>query len=72
MDEDDEALDRHIRFMAARRARDIVNREGAAFAQSIRSLDENAIAADSQLLAVAIAQAIVDAYAGQIIDDDDV
>ena len=71
-DDNDDDDDRHIRFLAARRARAIVNREGMALAISARSLDEDALTADSTLLAVAIAQAIVDAYAGQIIDDDDV
>lgn len=68
--ESDEDFDRRIRLLAARRARDIVNREGAALALSAREMDEDAIAADSQLLAIAIAQALVDAYAGDLSGDE--
>ncbi|WMT90107.1 hypothetical protein [Pelagibacterium sp. H642] len=64
-------FERRIRLSAARRAQEIVLREGAALALSARDLDEDAIAADSQLLAIAIAQAIVDAYAGNLGGDDD-
>src|SRR5690606_21913565 len=63
-DETDDDFERRIRLLAARRAQEIVLREGAALALSARDLDEHALAADSQLLAIAIAQAIVDAYAG--------
>lgn len=68
MDDDlsDEEFDAMIRRSAARRAQAIVMREGAALALSAREMDEDAIAADSQILAIAIAQAIVDAYAGDI------
>lgn len=59
-----------LRLRAARRAQAIVKREGAALALSARELNEDAIAADSQLLAVAIAQAIVDALAGNIEGDE--
>ena len=69
MDEDDlsdEDFEAMIRRSAARRAQAIIMREGAALAMSAREMDEDAIAADSQILAIAIAQAIVDAYAGDI------
>ena len=62
----DEEFEATIRLLAARRAQAIVLREGAALAMSARELDEDAIAADSQLLAVAIAQAIIDALEGNI------
>ncbi|MHA6684462.1 hypothetical protein [Mesorhizobium sp. A556] len=68
---EDDDLDAEIRSLAARRARAIVMREGAALALSARELDEPAIEADSQLLAMAIAQAIVDAYSGLLDDRDD-
>jgi hypothetical protein len=68
---EDDDLDAEIRSLAARRARAIVMREGAALALSARELDEQAIKADSHLLAVAIAQAIVDAYSGLLDDRDD-
>ncbi len=69
-DEGDNEFERRIHLLAARRARDIVNREGAALALSAREMDEDAIAADSQLLAIAIAQALVDAYAGDLSGDE--
>jgi len=69
--ETDEDFERRIRLLAARWAQDIVRREGAALALSARELDEDAIAADSQLLAIAIAQAIIDAYAGDFGEDED-
>lgn len=62
----DEESEAKIRLLAARGAQAIVLREGAALAMSARELDEDAIAADSQLLAVAIAQAIIDALEGNI------
>jgi hypothetical protein len=62
----DKEFEAEIRLLAARRAQAIVLREGAALAISARELNEDAIAADSQLLAVAIAQAIVDAFDGDI------
>ena len=64
--ETDDQFERRIRLLAARKAQEIVMREGTALAQSARELDEDAIAADSQILAIAIAQAIVDAYAGDL------
>ncbi|WMT85601.1 hypothetical protein NO932_11745 [Pelagibacterium sp. 26DY04] len=69
--ESDDDFERRVRLLAARRAQEIVLREGAALALSARDLDEDAIAADSQLLAIAIAQAIVDAYAGNLGGDED-
>lgn len=69
--ESDDDFEQRIRLLAARRAQEIVLREGAALALSARDLDEDAIAADSQLLAIAIAQALVDAYAGNLGGDED-
>lgn len=66
----DEEYEAELRLRAARRAQAIVKREGAALALSARELDEDAMVADSQLLAVAIAQAIVDALAGNIEGDE--
>lgn len=66
----DEEYEAEIRIRAARRAQAIVLREGAALALSARELNEDAIAADSQLLAVAIAQAIIDALEGNIEGDE--
>ena len=60
----DDEYEAELRLRAARRAQAIVLREGSALALSARELDEDAMVADSQLLAVAIAQAIVDALAG--------
>jgi len=68
--ETDEEFEQRIRLLAARRAQAIVKREGTALALSARDLDEDAIAADSQLLAIAIAQAIIDAYAGDFGEDE--
>jgi hypothetical protein len=62
----DQAHEAEICIRAARRAHEIVKREGGALAISARELDDAAIAADSHLLAIAIAQAIVDAYAGDL------
>lgn len=47
---------------AISKAREIVLREGAALALSIRDLDENAISADSTLLGAAIAEALLKAF----------
>lgn len=47
---------------AVTKAREIVMREGAALALSARELDEDAISADSTLLAVAIADALLKAF----------
>lgn len=62
-DDEEEAL---VRLYAARHAQAIVKHEGAAIAASVRTLDEKAIAAANQRLAIAIAQAIVDIYYGGI------
>jgi len=48
--------------MASKVSAEIVKREGAALALSASDGDEPAIEADSNLLGIAIAQAIVDAY----------
>ena len=48
--------------MASKVSTEIVKREGAALALSASDGDEPAIEADSNLLGIAIAQAIVDAY----------
>lgn len=66
----DDEYEAELRLRAARRAQAIVLREGSALALSARELDEDAMVADSQLLAVAIAQAIVDALAGNIEGDE--
>ena len=47
---------------ASKTSSEIVKREGAALAQSAIDGDEAAIQADSNLLGIAIAQAIIDAY----------
>jgi len=47
---------------ASKTSSEIVNREGAALAESACDGDEAAIEADSNLLGIAIAQAIIDAY----------
>lgn len=74
MDNEDDLSDieyaEMIRHRAARRAHAIVMSEAAALVASAQELDEDAIAADSQLLAIAIAQAIVDAYVGDIPGDE--
>jgi hypothetical protein len=58
--------DAHLREWASKTAFEIVKREGAALALSACDRDEPAIEADSNLLGIAIAQAIVEAYrAGQ-------
>lgn len=62
----DEEYEAELRLRAARRAQAIVKREGAALALSARELNEGAIVADSQILAIAIAQAIIDAFDGDI------
>ena len=51
-----------LRKWASKIASEIVKREGAGFALSVCDRDEPAIEADSNLLGIAIAQAIVDAY----------
>jgi len=47
---------------ASKTSSEIVKREGAALAESACDGDEAAIEADSNLLGIAIAQAIIDAY----------
>jgi len=47
---------------ASKASSEIVKREGAALAESACDGDEPAIEADSNLLGIAIAQAIIDAY----------
>ena len=47
---------------ASKTSSEIVKREGAALAESACDGDEPAIEADSNLLGIAIAQAIIDAY----------
>jgi hypothetical protein len=54
--------DDQLREWASKVASEIVKREGAALALSACDRDEPAIEADSNLLGIAIAQAIVDAY----------
>jgi hypothetical protein len=47
---------------ASKTSSEIVKREGAALALSVSDRDEPAIEADSSLLGIAIAKAIVEAY----------
>jgi hypothetical protein len=47
---------------ASKAAAEIVRREGAALAQSASDGDKPAIEADSNLLGIAISQAIIEAY----------
>ncbi len=47
---------------ASKTSSEIVNREGAALTESVSDGDEAAIEADSNLLGIAIAQAIIEAY----------
>jgi hypothetical protein len=54
--------DDQLRKWASKASSEIVKREGAALAQSACDRDEPAIEADSNLLGIAIAQAIVEAY----------
>jgi hypothetical protein len=54
--------DDQLREWASKVASEIVKREGAALALSACDRDEPAVEADSNLLGIAIAQAIVDAY----------
>ncbi len=54
--------DDQLRQWASKVSSEIVKREGAALALSVSDRDESAIEADSNLLAIAIAQAIVEAY----------
>jgi hypothetical protein len=52
----------HLREWASKTASEIVKREGTALALSGCDRDEPAIEADSNLLGIAIAQAIIEAY----------
>ena len=54
--------DDQLREWASKAASEIVKREGAALALSASDRDEPAIEADSNLLGIAIAQAIIEAY----------
>jgi len=54
--------DDQLKQWASKTSAEIVKREGAALALSASDRDEAAIEADSNLLGIAIAQAIVDAY----------
>jgi hypothetical protein len=54
--------DDQLKQWASKASAEIVKREGAALALSACDRDESAIEADSNLLGVAIAQAIIEAY----------
>jgi hypothetical protein len=54
--------DDQLREWASKASAEIVRREGAALALSASERDESAIEADSNLLGIAIAQAIIGAY----------
>jgi hypothetical protein len=54
--------DDQLKKWATKTSSEIVKREGAALALSVSDRDETAIEADSNLLGIAIAQAIIDAY----------
>ena len=54
--------DDQLREWASKAASEIVKREGAALALSACDRDESAVEADSNLLGIAIAQAIIEAY----------
>jgi len=54
--------DDQLREWASKASSEIVKREGAALALSVSDRDETAIEADSNLLGIAIAQAIIEAY----------
>ena len=54
--------DNQLREWASKAAAEIVKREGAALALSACDRDEPAIEADSNLLGIAVAQAIIEAY----------
>ena len=54
--------DDQLREWASKASSEIVKREGAALALSACDRDEPAIEADSNLLGIAIAQAIIEAY----------
>jgi hypothetical protein len=54
--------DDHLKEWASKASSEIVKREGAALALSACDRNESAIEADSNLLGIAIAQAIIEAY----------
>jgi hypothetical protein len=54
--------DDQLNTWAAKVSSEIVKREGAALALSVSDRDEPAIEADSSLLEIAIAKAIMEAY----------
>ena len=54
--------DDQLREWASKASSEIVKREGAALALSASDRDEAAIEADSNLLGIVIAQAIIEAY----------
>jgi len=54
--------DDQLRKWASKVASEIVKREGTALALSASDRDESAIEADSNLLGIAIAQAVIEAY----------
>jgi hypothetical protein len=54
--------DDQLKEWASKASSEIVKREGAALALSACDRDESAIEADSNLLGIAIAQAIIEAY----------
>jgi hypothetical protein len=54
--------DDELREWASKSASEIVKREGAALALSASDRDETGIEADSHLLGIAIAQAIIEGY----------
>jgi len=54
--------DDQLNAWAAKISSEIVKREGAALALSVSDRDEPAIEADSSLLGIAIAKAIIEAY----------
>ena len=59
--------DAHLAEWASKTASEIVKREGAALALSACDRDGAAIEADSNLLGIAIAQAIIEGYrAGEL------
>ena len=54
--------DDQLKEWASKASSEIVKREGAALTLSVSDRDESAIEADSNLLGIAIAQAIIEAY----------
>jgi hypothetical protein len=54
--------DDELKQWASKTSAEIVRREGAALAMSACDRDEAAVEADGNLLGIAIAQAIIDAY----------